>query len=50
VSIRAKLYAAIALTVLGPVVTIALAPHGQSQLNRFDEVRDRARHVSSSSV
>lgn len=44
-SIRAKLYAAIVLTVLGPLVTIAVALHGQAQLgDRFDEVRDRARH------
>ena len=43
--IRAKLYAAIVLTVLGPIVTIAVALHGQAQLgDRFDEVRERARH------
>jgi hypothetical protein len=42
-TIRAKLYAAIALTVLGPVVTIAVALHGMSQLDdRFDEVQERA--------
>jgi hypothetical protein len=44
-TIRAKLYAAIALTVIGPLVTIAVALHGQAELgNRFDEVRERARH------
>jgi hypothetical protein len=42
-TIRAKLYAAIALTVLAPVVTIAVALHGMSQLDdRFDEVQERA--------
>jgi hypothetical protein len=45
VTIRAKLYAAIALTVLGPIVTIAVALAAQADLGeRFDEVRDRARH------
>jgi hypothetical protein len=44
-TIRAKIYAAIVLTVIGPVVTIAVALQGQSELgDRFDEVRDRARH------
>jgi hypothetical protein len=44
-TIRAKLYAAILLTVLGPLVTIAVALQGQADLgDRFDEVRDRARH------
>ena len=44
-TIRAKLYAAIVLTVLGPLVTVAVALHGQSELgDRFDEVRERARH------
>jgi hypothetical protein len=44
-TIRAKLLAAIVLTVLGPVVTIAVALHGQADLgDRFDEVRERARH------
>jgi hypothetical protein len=39
-TIRAKLYAAIALTVLAPVVTIAVALHGMSRLDdRFDEVQ-----------
>lgn len=44
-TIRAKLYAAIALTVLGPLATTAVALHGMGQLgDRFDEVRDRGRH------
>ncbi len=39
VTIRAKLYLAILLTVLGPVVTIAVALHGMERLgDRFDEV------------
>ncbi len=43
--IRAKLYAAIVLTVLGPIVTIAVALHGQAELgDSFDEVRSRAQH------
>jgi hypothetical protein len=42
-TIRAKLYAAIAMTVLGPVVTIAVALSGMTALGeRFDEVSDRA--------
>jgi hypothetical protein len=42
-TIRAKLYAAIAMTVLGPVVTIAVALNGMGALGgRFDEVSDRA--------
>ena len=42
-TIRAKLYVAILLTVLGPVVTIAVALHGMDRLgDRFDEVQDRA--------
>src|SRR5262245_21559337 len=46
-TIRAKLYAAIALTILGPLATTAVALHGMSQMgDRFDEVRDRARHES----
>jgi hypothetical protein len=45
VTIRSKLYAAIALTVLGPLATTAVALHGMGQLgDRFDEVRDRGRH------
>jgi hypothetical protein len=45
VTIRAKLYLAIALTVLGPLATIAVALHGQSTLDdRFDEVQARAAH------
>lgn len=44
-TIRAKLYAAIVLTILGPLATTAVALHGMSQLgDRFDEVRERAEH------
>jgi hypothetical protein len=44
-TIRAKIYAAIVLTVIGPIVTIAVALQSQAELgDRFDEVRDRARH------
>jgi hypothetical protein len=47
VTIRAKLYAAIVLSVLGPLVTTAVALHGMGQMgNRFDEVQQRARHES----
>jgi hypothetical protein len=43
-TIRAKLYAAIVLTILGPLATIAVALHGMSELgDRFDEVSARAR-------
>lgn len=43
-TIRAKLYTAIALTILGPLATIAVALHGMAQLgDRFDEVRASAR-------
>jgi len=43
VTIRAKLYVAILLTVIGPVVTIAVALHGMDRLGqRFDEVQARA--------
>jgi hypothetical protein len=43
VTIRAKLYVAILLTVLGPVITVAVALHGMSRLgDRFDEVQGRA--------
>jgi methyl-accepting chemotaxis protein len=43
VTIRAKLYVAILLTVLGPVITIAVALHGMDRLgDRFDEVQDRS--------
>jgi hypothetical protein len=46
-TIRAKLYAAIVLTILGPVATTAAALHGMSQMgDRFDEVRQRADHAS----
>jgi hypothetical protein len=45
VTIRAKLYVAILLTVIGPVITIAVALHGMSRLGeRFDEVQERADH------
>ena len=44
-TIRAKLYVAILFTVLGPVVTIAVALHGMGRLgDRFDEVQDRSDH------
>jgi hypothetical protein len=43
VTIRAKLYVAILLTVIGPVITIAVALHGMDRLgDRFDEVQKRA--------
>jgi hypothetical protein len=43
VTIRAKLYVAILLTVIGPVITIAVALHGMNLLGeRFDEVQQRA--------
>ena len=42
-SIRAKLYAAIALTILGPLATTAVALHGMSQMgDRFDQAQQRA--------
>jgi hypothetical protein len=45
VTIRAKLYVAILLTVLGPVITIAVALHGMGRLgDRFEEVQQRADH------
>jgi hypothetical protein len=45
VTIRAKLYAAIVLSILGPLVTTAVALQGMSDLgDSFDEVRDRGRH------
>ena len=44
-TIRAKLYTAIALTIIGPLVTIAVALQGMAELgDRFDEVRESARH------
>ncbi len=44
-TIRAKLYTAIVLTVLGPLATTAVALQGMSQLgDRFDEVGARAAH------
>jgi hypothetical protein len=43
VTIRAKLYVAILLTVIGPVITSAVALHGMGRLgDRFDEVQDRS--------
>jgi hypothetical protein len=43
VTIRAKLYVAILLSVLGPVITIAVALNGMSLLgDRFNEVQDHA--------
>jgi hypothetical protein len=45
VTIRAKLYVAILLTVIGPVITVAVALHGMGRLgDRFDEVQGRADH------
>ena len=42
-TIRAKLYAAIVLTILGPLATTAVALQGMSQLgDSFDEVREAA--------
>jgi hypothetical protein len=44
-TIRAKLYAAIVLTVLGPLATTAVALQGMSEMgDRFDEVHQRAEH------
>ena len=44
-TIRAKLYVAILLTVIGPVITIAVALHGMGRLgDRFDEVRVDSDH------
>ncbi len=46
-TIRAKLYAAIVLTILGPLATTAVALTGMAQMgDRFDEVRQRADHES----
>jgi hypothetical protein len=43
VTIRAKLYVAMLLTVLGPVITVAVALHGMGRLGeRFDEVQVRS--------
>jgi hypothetical protein len=45
VTIRAKLYVAILLTVIGPVITVAVALHGMGRLGeRFDEVQERSDH------
>jgi hypothetical protein len=46
-TIRAKLYAAIVLTILGPLATTAVALNGMGDMgDRFDEVQARARHES----
>jgi hypothetical protein len=46
-TIRAKLYAAIVLTILGPLATTAVALHGMGEMgDRFDEVKERAQHES----
>src|SRR3954451_10681765 len=46
-TIRARLYAAIVLTILGPLATTAVALHGMGQMgDRFDQVQERARHES----
>jgi hypothetical protein len=46
-TIRAKLYAAIVLTILGPLATTAVALQSMSQLgDSFDEVKERSRHES----
>jgi hypothetical protein len=45
VTIRAKLYAAIVLSILAPLATTAVALQGMSDLgSSFDEVSDRGRH------
>jgi hypothetical protein len=45
VTIRAKLYTAIVLTIIGPLATTAVALHGMSQLgDRFDEVSARGQN------
>jgi hypothetical protein len=44
-TIRAKLAAAIVMTVLGPIATTAVALHGMGQMSdRFDEVQVRSQH------
>ena len=46
-TIRAKLYAAIVLTIIGPLATTAVALHGMGQLgDRFDEVSARGQNQS----
>lgn len=46
-TIRAKLYTAIVLTIIGPLATTAVALHGMSQLgDRFDEVSARGQNQS----
>jgi hypothetical protein len=47
VTIRTKIYAAIVLTVLGPVATTAVALHGMGDLgDSFDEVQQRAANAA----
>jgi hypothetical protein len=42
-TIRAKIFAAIALSIIGPIATIAVALGGMSRLGeKFDDVQDRA--------
>src|SRR3954466_11977137 len=46
-TIRARLYAAIVLTILGPLATTAVALHGMSQMgDRFDQVSERGQKES----
>jgi hypothetical protein len=46
-TIRAKLYAAIVLTILGPLATTAVALHGMGEMgDRFNQVQERDRHQS----
>ncbi len=46
-TIRAKLYAAIVLTILGPLATTAVALHGMGRMgDRFDQVQERTQHES----
>jgi hypothetical protein len=45
VTIRAKLYAAIVLTILGPLATTAVALHGMSEMgDKFDQVQERGQN------
>ena len=44
-TIRAKLYTAIVLTIIGPLATTAVALHGMSEMgDRFDQVGERGQH------
>jgi hypothetical protein len=44
-TIRAKLYTAIVLTILGPLATTAVALHGMSEMgDKFDQVQERGRN------